>query len=357
MGIVAAVLFFLCFSDWSGGLFGQRDVVSPLAFLEGVINPKGGESVQGSIATNKNAILATTGPVLSQGGPLSSGQLVDPSAGEGENQPLCLVQDNSFLAVTAPDPNCFPSGDNREVKTYTVKSGDTLEGIAISHNINSDTLVWANGLSSDSVIKPGQVLTVLPINGVRVKINSGDNIEAVAKKYSADVKEIITYNSLPADGTLPAGSYIILPGGEIAAPPVPVAPPKKNVYTAPKFAQNQTSAGWLIMPASGINWGRLHGNGGVDIASQCGTPIYAAAAGEISLADGVGWNGGYGKYIRIKHGSGLETLYGHLSVISVEVGQGVAQGQLIGYMGTTGRSTGCHVHFEVHGARNPFVWQ
>lgn len=354
LGIAAVVLFSFCFSDWSNSL-GQKDVASPLAFLEGIISPGEKESVQGSASANKNSNLALVGSALSQEGFLSSGQTTDPSAGE-EDQSLCLIQENSFLAPTSPDPNCFPSTSKREVTTYTVQAGDTLEGIAIAHGINSDTLMWANGLDDNSIIKPGQVLTVLPINGVRIKIKSGDNIESIAKKYSADVKEIIAYNSLPADGALEANEYLILPGGEMPAP-VSSAQPKKSTYTAPKFAQNQTSVGWLIMPASGTNWGRIHGNGGVDIANKCGTPIYAAAAGTISLADGIGWNGGYGKYIKIKHKGGLETLYGHLSVISTEAGQSVAQGQLIGYMGTTGRSTGCHVHFEVHGAKNPFAWK
>jgi murein DD-endopeptidase MepM/ murein hydrolase activator NlpD len=111
----------------------------------------------------------------------------------------------------------------------------------------------------------------------------------------------------------------------------------------------------MIAPTSGKNWGRLHGKYGVDIASACGTPIYAAAAGTVTLADSVGWNFGYGKYLMIRHSNGVITLYAHTSRIVVEQGQQVAQGQLIALMGTTGRSTGCHLHFEVRGAPNPMA--
>jgi len=100
----------------------------------------------------------------------------------------------------------------------------------------------------------------------------------------------------------------------------------------------------------------LHNNNAVDIANSCGTPIYAAADGiVISINSGGGWNGGYGNSIKIQHPNGTTTLYAHLSSINITKGASVKQGDFIGKMGSTGKATGCHLHFEVNGAKNPFV--
>jgi hypothetical protein len=190
----------------------------------------------------------------------------------------------------------------------------------------------------------------LPINGVRVKVVAKDTVESLAKKYNGGAMEIIAFNDLTIDGALTIGDYVIIPGGE------PVVAPKPKSTPAKKYAQSTTAINnWLICPASGFNWGRLHNNNAVDIAAPCGTPVYAAAAGRVILSDGVGYNGGYGKYIKIQHQNGVTTLYAHSSKLLVEAGENVVQGQLIMLMGTTGRSTGCHVHFEVRGASNPLA--
>ena len=93
----------------------------------------------------------------------------------------------------------------------------------------------------------------------------------------------------------------------------------------------------------------------MDVANACGTPIYAAADGTITLSDAIGYNGGFGKFIKMSHPNGTETLYAHTSRLLVNVGDQVTRGQQIAVMGSTGRSTGCHVHFEVHGAKNPLA--
>ena len=98
----------------------------------------------------------------------------------------------------------------------------------------------------------------------------------------------------------------------------------------------------------------IHGNNGVDLANSCGTPMRASASGRVIVAKSSGWNTGYGKYIVISHPNNTQTLYGHMQAVYVTVGRVVEQGEIIGELGTTGRSTGCHVHFEIRGARNPF---
>lgn len=264
-----------------------------------------------------------------------------------EDEAFSLLQENSLMALTSPD---LPSNFDRfrkTILTYTVQAGDIPGLIAHSFGINTNTLLWVNNLKDGDIIRPGDKLIVLPINGVRIKVSSGDTVQSLAKKYKGGIEEIIAFNDLPEDGALVAGEYVIIPGGEMPRPAWPT-------YFAPKYASFYQRAGWLIRPTSGQSWGRLHGYNAVDIANQCGTPIYAAAAGIVTGVKTYGWNGGYGKYIKLSHGQGLATLYAHLSQVAVSPGESVGQGRLIGYMGSTGRSTGCHLHFEVHGASNPF---
>lgn len=131
----------------------------------------------------------------------------------------------------------------------------------------------------------------------------------------------------------------------------------------PESSTKKAPVRYFIQPASGKNWGVLHDHNAVDIANSCGTPVIAAAEGTIvsdsSLGTGEsGWNGGYGRFILIKHPNGTKTRYAHLSKIEVAVGGEVEQGQEIGKIGNTGHVdgvTGCHVHFEVIGGANPFV--
>jgi len=269
-----------------------------------------------------------------------------------ENYDFMLMDGNSLVSQDSPVPlGANPFGSMRkEVIMYVVEEGDTPSHIAVKFNINTNTILWANNLRDGDYIRPGDKLIIMPINGVRIKVGANETLNVLAKKYGGKEKEIIAFNELPESGTIIAGKYLIIPNGEMPS----VAP--RPAVTAPRFVSNATPvSNWLIAPTTGKNWGRIHANNGVDISNVCGTPIYAAAAGTVILSDGVGWNGGYGKYIKIRHANGVVTLYAHFSQMLVNIGQAVSQGQLIGLMGTTGRSTGCHLHFEVHGAKNPMA--
>jgi len=270
-----------------------------------------------------------------------------------EDTDLTILQENSLIASNSPAPEEIFSSFRKTISEYIVKSGDTPEAIAMASGINTDTLLWANNLKDGDLIRPGDKLIILPINGVRIKVSAKDTIDAIAKKYQGKSDEILAFNSLPSDGTLKAGEYIIIPGGEMPVAAKVIIPKPKT--KTPQYASSTQKAGWLIIPTTGYNWGRIHSYNGVDVANDCGTPIYAAAAGTVILSDASGWNGGYGKYIKIQHSNGVVTLYAHASSLLVDAGQSVGQGQLIAYMGTTGRSTGCHLHFEVRGATNPLA--
>jgi len=270
---------------------------------------------------------------------------------------VLIVKKRTGGGLISQDSPIPPGADpfismNKEVITYVVQTGDTPFDIAIKFGINTDTILAANNMRDGDLIRPGDKLIILPLNGIRIKVGAKDTVASLAKKYSGKTEEIIAFNELSPDDKLTVGDFIIIPDGE---PLTPVSRPSPKV-TAPKYAKEMTPLdNWLIAPASGRNWGRLHGRNAVDIASPCGTPIYAAAAGKIIVSDGIGWNNGYGKYIEIQHSNGVKTLYGHSSQLLVNVGDEVGQGQLIMLMGTTGRSTGCHVHFEVRGAKNPLA--
>jgi len=321
----------------------------PIEILFGNIQEVSAEPIS-SDSQNQVGILG--GPQMSGSSavPIAQAQ-VDFSADDQyeEYEPL-IIQNNSVASNINPSGTYSFFGFIREVTSYIVRKGDVPETIAAAFNINSDTLLWANGLHDGDIIKPGQELIVLPINGVRVKVGAKDTIDTLAKKYSGDKMEIIAFNDLPLEGTVKVGEYLIIPDGEMPA----AATPRYSVPSS-KYAQTTVPAGWLIWPTTGYDWGRIHGQNGVDIANACGTAVYAAATGRVIISDGVGYNGGYGKYIKIQHPNGVVTLYAHSSRLLVNTGDEVGQGQLIMLMGTTGRSTGCHLHFEVRGAMNPLA--
>jgi murein DD-endopeptidase MepM/ murein hydrolase activator NlpD len=180
-------------------------------------------------------------------------------------------------------------------------------------------------------------------------VQKGDTLQSIAKKYKADVTEIAQYNHLAETAILAVGEIVLVPDGEIAAPPSAGRPATLRGASGPNLD------GYYLRPLLG---GRktqgLHGYNGVDIASYTGAPVLASAAGSVIIARSSGWNGGYGNYVAISHPNGTQTLYAHLSGVAVNAGANVVRGEIIGYVGSTGRSTGPHLHFEVRGARNPF---
>lgn len=268
------------------------------------------------------------------------------------------VQQNSVLAFTPTSENYLDqSGSQRsEVIEYTVQPGDLISFIASDYAVSVNSILWANNLRSADLIQPGQVLKIPPVSGVVHIVKKGDTLSSLAKKYSADEAKILAFNGLPQDGQLKIDDQIVIPDGKIQASTGTSRIVSRVTSSGAKaFAYLPDLGSFFMLPTSGFNWGKIHGRNGVDIANSCGTPIYAAGEGTVTLADDSGWNGGFGKYIRIGHSNGTETLYSHASKLKVEKGQSVEKGQLIALMGTTGRSTGCHLHFEVHGARNPLA--
>lgn len=269
---------------------------------------------------------------------------------------LSFANDSALIPALGPLGNIAQAQEikSSRIMTYTVREGDTLSEIASAFHISQATLIWANDIERANTITPGQILVILPITGVQYTIKRGDTIGGVVKRFGGDAEEIIRINRLPADGALIAGETILIPNGELrVAPRVPTAPLRG--ITTPSLHAQQEFTGYYLRPIQG---GRktqgLHGYNGVDLANSCGSMVRASAAGTVIIARGSGWNGGYGRYIVIDHANNTQTLYAHLESVSAGTGWHVAQGQQIGAIGSSGLSTGCHMHFEIRGARNPF---
>jgi LysM repeat protein len=264
----------------------------------------------------------------------------------------------ALLAYSGPSgtiADVAGSNTSGRISVYVVRRGDTLSDIAEMFNVSINTIIWSNNLSNSRDVRPGDTLIILPISGIEHKIVKGDTIKSLAKKYSADADEISQYNGLDSADSLEIGSIIIIPGGEILAPaPTPASRP---VVSPIRVGGGVFLAGYFGNPLpSGIITQGIHGWNGIDIGAARGTPIYAAADGAIIISrTNGGWNGGYGNYIVITHENGTQTLYSHLKSAIVSPGQPVMRGQIIGYVGSTGRATGPHLHFEVRGAVNPFL--
>ena len=275
--------------------------------------------------------------------------------GSEHNLELATVQDNSVQA-TGPASTTYMDGfKSNQITEYVVQDGDNISFIASDYGVSSDSILWANGLDNPNAISPGQVIRIPPVTGVVHTVQKGDTVEYLAVRYEADQDRIKTFNDLEEEG-LEIGDEIVVPGGKIDTTiKKETKSQQRESKQQKRFAYLPDLGDYFRSPTSGFNWGVIHGRNGVDVASACGTPIYAAADGNVALAPATGYNGGFGKFVKLVHPNGTESIYAHMSKVSAKAGVYVSKGDVIGLMGTTGRSTGCHLHFEVHGARNPLV--
>lgn len=239
-----------------------------------------------------------------------------------------------------------------EIIEYKAQSGDTISSIAQKFGISTDTIKWANNLENIDALKPDQVIKILPVTGVSHTVKAGDTLESVAKKYSAQSQAILDFpfNDVPDDFELKIGQLLIIPDGsppEVRAPKPKPQPqylaqgPSSPAFSAP-------GGGQFIWPTGGsITQYFAWYHPGIDIANRSAPGIAASDGGTVMVA---GWpdSQGYGNRVIIDHGNGYRSLYAHLSNIYVSVGQSISRGQLIGQMGSTGRSTGTHLHLEIH---------
>lgn len=278
-----------------------------------------------------------------------------------DGEDTIIVQDDSFIYSNGPlesNVKFEKSPISDKINVYVVEEGDTLSEIAELFDVSMNTIRWENNLSGQS-IQVGQKLNILPVTGVKHIVKSGDTVSKIADKYEAEAEDVFIFNDISKDSKLKQGDIIFVPNG-IIKPTVS----KTNTSSGKKIVSSSNTkapAGYYIRPVSGIitsPYGSRRGgfHYGVDIGNRRGTPVAAAASGIVvkvvsGCAEGrTSCGGRYGNYIVIEHPNGTRTFYAHLNKTNVRTGQSVSQGENIGALGNTGRSTGPHLHFEVENA-------
>jgi murein DD-endopeptidase MepM/ murein hydrolase activator NlpD len=278
-------------------------------------------------------------PILAEEFP---GDSVNPWDAPSPSQVLSATSENNSTSTIISEKM------RGEILDYTVAEGDTVSTIAAKFGVSEDTIRWQNNLKGDK-IKVGQNLEILPITGVSHKVAKGDTVYSIAKKYDSGPQGIVDfpYNTFTNDETfeLAIGQLVIVPDG--------ILPESLPSYSSTRIRQITPDAGTVVAngsfvwPTSGTITQRfVWYHKGIDIANKAAPNVLAADSGKVILA---GWPDGYGygNRVIIDHGNGYRTLYAHLSRIYVIPGQSVNRGDAIGQMGSTGRSTGIHLHFEV----------
>lgn len=282
-----------------------------------------------------------------------------------------IISENALLssagALGVSDGTKSTDFSLEDTSVYVIRKGDSLSQIAEMFGVSVNTILWANDMKKGDKLKEGDVLFILPISGLEHTVTKGQTLQSIAKLYKADLNEIALYNSITQDTKLAIGDELIIPGGDMiheggdkpASNLGSSVAKDKNYYNTHPI---QNFLGYFINPLpTGRKTQGLHGPGnrGIDIGAPTGAPIYASANGTVLIVKTgcvVGQTrcgGGYGNMAIIQHANGTKTLYGHMSKVATNIGDQVTQGQIIGYNGSTGRSTGPHIHFEVFNAKNP----
>jgi murein DD-endopeptidase MepM/ murein hydrolase activator NlpD len=276
------------------------------------------------------------------------------------------------------DPQTFiPTRPREDVITYTVELGDNLFAIAEKFGLKPETILWGNFTilkDNPEILQPKQVLYILPVDGTYYQWQEGDNLDSVAAFFKVKAEDILNYPGNDIDLTTIAkgeaeiklGTWVIIPGGKRALkdwgpPAISRSNPAVARYYGPgscgAIYEGAIGTGSFVWPTtehliSGYTFSAIHP--AIDIGGQIGNAVYAADSGVVVYA---GWsNYGFGNLIVIDHGNGWQTAYAHLSAFNVSCGQSVSRGIMIGALGSTGNSTGPHLHFEmsINGAKvNP----
>jgi murein DD-endopeptidase MepM/ murein hydrolase activator NlpD len=275
--------------------------------------------------------------------------VTDPATVEGP-----FLDDGTLLKPVAVDTS-VPDG-SALIRTYKVRNGDTLAGIAAKFDVSTMTLWWANKLKAKNALVRGQELRIPPVTGLVVEVKSTDTLASLARRYKVAETEILATNQIE-DRNLVVGQVLVLPDAKGAPIKTPKPKPKATSRPAarssgggssgPVRTPRTYSGGNFAWPTSSHHISQYYhyGHYGLDIDGSTGDPIYAAASGTVTFA---GWKSNGGGYqVWISHGSGLYTTYNHMSGVSVGRGQHVGKGQRVGRMGATGFATGSHLHFEV----------
>jgi murein DD-endopeptidase MepM/ murein hydrolase activator NlpD len=320
-------------------------------------------------ATTPEALVATA-----PSNPTTPGQAIG-ALPEFEPLPAAPLDDPATITRLALLDTDIPSRPRYTIETYVVQKGDTVFGIAAKFNLKPETILWGNPELVDQInqLRPGKALNILPIDGALRVVQAGDTLEKISQVFHGSLEEIINFagNDLdPSDPQIKEGQAIVIPGGwrETVTWSLPVVSRARGpggggepgscaggysgptgTYTFVWPANNRYLSGWDYSPTA---------HPGIDIAAGTGAPIYASDTGVVVFS---GWSTrGYGNLVIIDHGNSWQTAYAHLSQINYACGQTIYQGQLLGLAGSTGNSTGAHLHFEMrsdlYGRVNPWLY-
>lgn len=269
---------------------------------------------------------------------------------------LMMFGEGSTLAATTVLQKEV-SKNRAGITEYEIQEGDTISTIADRFGISLNTLYWANSLTSSSTIQPGKTLKIPPASGIIHKVVSGDTLDSIIKKYNGNKEDTIKYNNIGSDQLVAVGTEILIAAGTPPPPPAPAPSTTSsiinnswsNLFKHTNAAPSVTG-GKLNWPSSchgspTTYWG--HPNHARDFPCPVGTPIYAAESGTVTISFTGQWGHGYGNAIDLHSANGLMTRYAHMSSFNVSNGQYVNRGDVIGFIGMTGRTTGPHLHFEV----------
>ncbi len=350
-----------------------------------------GESLL-KVGTNLFSVLAIVTVVLltrsyfaqAQGNVEQQEQVEGPEGSEIiniESVPAVNVAIDEGISRSAQIHTNIPTRPRDEMSIYVVQEGDTVFGIAEKFGLEPQTILWGNYsllLDNPHGLRPGQELNILPVNGVYWEWVGGIPFGSWAEFYGVTPADIIEFpgNNLDPDtvgdynnANIPVGTWLIIPGGEreFVSWSAPLGVTRENPASArvlgagacDPVSGGAVGYGAFVYPSnnrylSGFDYSLETNHSGIDLAGNEGEAVYASDAGVIVYA---GWNDyGYGNMIMIDHGNGFQTLYAHLSALNVGCGQSVGQGEVIGAIGNTGRSSGAHLHFEIMAGTKVNPW-
>lgn len=267
------------------------------------------------------------------------------------SDPWSVETTGAVLSATDTNPQTstlISEKARAEIVEYTVQEGDTVGTIAEKFGVSENTIRWQNDITGDN-IKIGQTIEVLPVTGVSHLVKKGDTVHSIAKKYDSSAQAIadFPYNTFTNDETfeLAVGQQVIVPEGVIVSTSSGSTGYASRIRITPDAGTVVASGNFVWPTQGGISQGFSWYHKGIDISNRAAPNVLAADAGTVVTA---GWSVyGYGNHVVVDHGNGYRTLYAHLQAIYVGVGQSVRRGDALGRMGSTGRSTGTHLHFEV----------
>ncbi|MFA6132131.1 MAG: M23 family metallopeptidase [Patescibacteria group bacterium] len=269
-----------------------------------------------------------------------------------EEQVATLLGGSAITSPTISEGGNSVAARNA-IEEYTVQDGDVLGSIAEKYGLSLSTLLWANNLTYRSTIRLGQKIIIPPADGVVYTVKRGDTVSSIAKKYGTSTDKILSFNDLSDSAALSVGVTLMLPDATPpTSTPVTYTAPASSIFTGTRGSTAPAAAtGSWVWPTDGCyitvyfnQYYRFGLHKGLDIDGDYSSYVYATRGGTVTRS---GWFDGYGNCVDINHGDGYVTRYGHFSKLFVAVGQEVAAGEALGNVGTTGQSTGTHLHFEV----------